>query len=56
MVPDVAQLRVAANYRRDRAAATTVRNRNDENRASRNGRRVVGDGMFRSSIEISRDT
>jgi len=38
------------------AAAATMNELGDVlNRAWRNGSRVVGDGMFRSSIEISRE-
>jgi len=38
-------------------AAHTVTKRGDVlNRDERNGSRVVGDGMFRNSIEISRET
>jgi hypothetical protein len=38
------------------AARTVNKCGNVPNRGERNGSRVVGDGMFRSSIEISRET
>jgi hypothetical protein len=38
------------------AAATVTQNGNVVNRASRNGSKVVGDGMVGKSIEISRET
>ena len=50
------QLRAAVTPQVGEAARTVTGNRNVLNRGERNGSRVVGDGMFRSSIEISRET